>query len=86
MLAATLVTLAAIGYLKFAALPVLDQRYSVRQFWRSNAAQIENACLKDVRRDWVYGLNYYAARNLPDCPGTPLEVTVGDGRLYLLRP
>ena len=64
MLAAALAALAAIAYFKFAVLPVLDQRYSVRGFWRAHAQQIEGAdtCVKDVRRDWAYGLNYYAGR------------------------
>ena len=49
MLAATLASLAAIGYFKFAVLPVLDQRYSVRAFWRANAAQIQEACVHKGR-------------------------------------
>ncbi len=86
MLAATLATLAAIAYFKFAALPVLDQRYSVRGFWSANAAQIEGACIKDVRREWVYGLNYYAGRPLPECSGTQSQVAVRDGQLQLVQP
>ncbi|HEY2845907.1 MAG TPA: glycosyltransferase family 39 protein [Bryobacteraceae bacterium] len=69
VLAGSLAALAAIVYFKIALLPVLDQRYSVRAFWRANAAQIENgACVSEVRRDWMYGLNYYARRPLPECP------------------
>jgi hypothetical protein len=86
MLVATLATLAAIGYFKFALLPVLDQRYSVRAFWRANASQIEGACIKDVRRDWVYGLNYYAGRPLPECSGTQSQVAVRDGQMQLIQP
>ena len=86
MLAATLAALAAIGYFKIAVLPVLDQRYSVRGFWRAHAQQLEavDICVKDVRRDWVYGLNYYAGRPLPECPGSPqVQVVVRDGQLQL---
>jgi len=84
MIAATLAALAAIGYFKFAVLPVLDQRYSVRAFWRANALQIEGACIKkDVPRHWVYGLNYYAGRPLPDCTGAQVQVIVRDGQLQL---
>jgi 4-amino-4-deoxy-L-arabinose transferase-like glycosyltransferase len=83
MIAATLAALAAIGYFKFAVLPVLDQRYSVRAFWRTNAAQIEGACIKDVPRHWVYGLNYYAGRPLPECTGAGVQVIIRDGRLQL---
>ena len=86
MLAAALASLAAIAYFKFAVLPVLDQRYSVRGFWSANAPQIESACVKDVRREWVYSLNYYAGRPLPECAGTQPQVVVRDGRLQLVRP
>jgi len=85
MLAAALASLAAIAYFKFAVLPVLDQRYSVRAFWSANASQIEGACLKDVRRDWVYGLNYYAGRPLPECAGTQPQVVVRDGQLQIVQ-
>ena len=83
MIAAALASLAAIAYFKFALLPVLDQRYSVRAFWNANAAQIEGACIKDVRRDWVYGLNYYAGRPLPECSGSQTQIVVRDGQLQL---
>ena len=88
MIVAALASLGAIAYLKFAALPVLDQRYSVRAFWRTHAQQLEAAdiCVKDVRREWVYGLNYYAGRPLPECSGTALQIVVRDGQLALNRP
>jgi len=90
MLAAALATLAAVAYFKIAVLPVLDQRYSVRGFWRANAAQIQAACIKDVRRSWVYGMNYYAGRPLPECSATALQVSVQiserDGQLAVIRP
>ena len=85
MLAAALATLAAIGYFKFALLPVLDQRYSVRAFWRAHAQQLEavDTCVKDVRRDWAYGLNYYAGHPLPACGESGLQIAVRDGQLTL---
>jgi 4-amino-4-deoxy-L-arabinose transferase-like glycosyltransferase len=83
MIAAALATLGAIGYLKFTLLPVLDQSYSVRGFWRANASQIEQGCLKDVRRDWTYGLNYYAGRPLPACPGSPPQIIVRNRQLAI---
>jgi 4-amino-4-deoxy-L-arabinose transferase-like glycosyltransferase len=88
MLAATLAALGAIGYFKFALLPVLDQRYSVRAFWRTHAQQLEavDICVKDVRREWVYGLNYYAGRPLPECSGTAPQIAVRDGQLTIIRP
>jgi 4-amino-4-deoxy-L-arabinose transferase len=86
ILAATLSALAAIAYFKISVLPVLDQRYSVREFWRANAAQIEATCLKDVRREWVYGLNYYAGRALPECSEAGRQIVVRDGQLQLFQP
>jgi len=86
VLAAALSTIAAIAYFKIAVLPELDQRYSVRPFWRANASQIESACLQDVRRDWVYGLNYYAARALPECSGSPRQNAIRDFPLRIAQP
>jgi len=88
IIVATLASLGAIAYFKFAALPVLDQRYSVRAFWRTHAQQLEAAdiCVKNVRRDWTYGLNYYAGRPLPACSGTQLQVVVRNGQLQLIQP
>lgn len=84
---AALMTIAALGYFKIAVLPELDQRYSVRAFWRAHAAEIAaGACVKDLRRDWVYGLNYYAGRALPACAGNELRVTAREGRLTVIRP
>jgi len=86
MLAAALSALAAVAYFKIAVLPVLDQRYSVREFWRTNAAHIENPCVQNVRRDWLYGLNYYAGHPLPECTGTAPRIVVREGRLQLFQP
>jgi len=85
MLAAALAALAAIAYFKIAVLPVLDQRYSVRGFWRAHAQQLEavDICVNGVRRDWVYGLNYYAGHPLPECAGPQLQVVVRNGQLQL---
>jgi len=84
ILGAALATLAAIAYFKIALLPVLDQRYSVRGFWRENSGQIaSDACVKDVRRDWVYGLNYYAGHALPECAGEARQIVVQNNRLSL---
>ena len=84
MLCAALTALAAIAYFKVALLPVLDQRYSVRGFWRENSGQIaSDTCVKDVRRDWVYGLNYYAKHALPECGGDTRQIVVQNNRLTI---
>ena len=37
---------------------ILDERVSVRRFWRANREQTADVCLDHVRRDWEYGSNY----------------------------
>jgi len=84
MMGAALATLAAIAHFKIALLPVLDQRYSVRAFWRENANQLaSDACIKDIRRDWMYGLNYYAGRALPECAENARQITVRENQLTI---
>lgn len=85
MLAGSLAAVAALAYFKFAALPALDQRASVRAFWRANPAAA-NACLADVPRDWTYQSNYYAGRPLPKCAGAGPQIAVRDGKLTILQP
>jgi 4-amino-4-deoxy-L-arabinose transferase-like glycosyltransferase len=75
---------AGVIYMKTSAFPTLDQRVSVRSFWRANAAAAADACLDNVRRDWEYGLNYYAGHPLPACSAdSRSRITVQDGRLTL---
>lgn len=64
-LVVALAALACVAYLKAVALPVIDRRVSVRAFWREHGNP--TACLGGVKRDWEYGLNYYAERRLPVC-------------------
>ena len=57
-----------VAYLKGVAFPALDERVSVRAFWRAHSSQVVASCVgAEVRREWWYGLNYYADRALPDC-------------------
>jgi 4-amino-4-deoxy-L-arabinose transferase-like glycosyltransferase len=84
MLSAGLSAVVALGLLKVSVLPVLDQRVSVRSFWRTNADQLGGACLEGIRRDWRYGFNYYAAQVLPECSGgEPKRVGAKDGKLTI---
>jgi 4-amino-4-deoxy-L-arabinose transferase-like glycosyltransferase len=68
---ALVVAMAAVlsmGYLKWAAFPVLDRQVSVRAFWREHKDEISQACVVPyLRRSAVYGLNYYAEHPLPEC-------------------
>ena len=61
--------LAALGviYLKRTVYPVLDAEVSARQFWRAISSKRGEICTGNLRRDWRYGLSYYAKRPLPDC-------------------
>ncbi len=87
ILTAAMSVVFGLAYVKGKVFPILDQRVSVRGFWRANTAQAANACLENVRRDWEYGLNYYAGRPLPDCDAEQRpRITVQDGRLVLALP
>ena len=73
VLTAAFAAAAGAGYLKSSALPALDENVAVRVFWNTHSAQIEEACLDPgLRRGAMYGLQYYAGRNLPECPPVPV--------------
>ena len=84
MLAAGMAVVFGVAYLKGAAFPELDDRVSVRGFWRAHGPEASTACLEGVGRTWEYGLNYYAGKPLHACSAseTP-KITVLDGRLTL---
>lgn len=85
----TIVAGAMIGlvYVKVKAFPILDDRVSARGFWRDHSAEITGACIDDgVRREWRYGLNYYAGRELPTCtPADPVRIVDRDRRLVIQK-
>jgi len=66
----------AIAGLKAAVAPELDRTVSARVLWRQIEGRAGEACVGDVKRDWVYGLNYYAGRALPACGGDGKSVQV----------
>jgi 4-amino-4-deoxy-L-arabinose transferase-like glycosyltransferase len=45
--------------------PLLDMTVSARGVWRSTVPAI--TCVTESNRTWLYGLNYYARTDLPDC-------------------
>jgi len=45
--------------------PELDRQVSARAIWRGSGSSI--TCLPPMTRSRRYGIEYYAARNLPDC-------------------
>jgi 4-amino-4-deoxy-L-arabinose transferase-like glycosyltransferase len=59
---------ASLIYVKVKTFPILDERVSVRAFWNANHAQAESACVDpSVRRELVYGLNYFASHAFREC-------------------
>ncbi len=67
--AALVVAIAAVVsvlYLKSSAFPVMDERVSVRAFWRAHP-EARGACAGDVKRDVVYGLSYYSGQPVVPC-------------------
>jgi 4-amino-4-deoxy-L-arabinose transferase-like glycosyltransferase len=67
ILAAGMTVVFAMAYVKGSVFSELDRRVSVRGFWRAHQAEAANACVENIRRDWEYGLNYYAGHPLPPC-------------------
>jgi 4-amino-4-deoxy-L-arabinose transferase-like glycosyltransferase len=87
VIAAVLGIAGGVTWFKLATFPLLDQRVSVRAFWRANSGAASSACLDPaVRRMWAYGLNYYAPRPLPECapqPSWPYRVGEHNGKLIV---
>jgi hypothetical protein len=77
-----------IGYLKTVATPELDRNVSARWLWRQIGGQSGEVCIGDVKRDWVYGLNYYSVTPLPDCATQPkpLKVVAYPGGRAFVEP
>jgi hypothetical protein len=91
-LAAVLVVAAGAGLgiagLKALVAPELDRSVSARGLWRQIEDRPGDVCLGQLKRDWVYGLNYYAGRALPNCTdeAKPLRVQPApEGRATLVR-
>lgn len=76
---------AGLFYLKVKDYPAFDNRVSVRAFWREHSSGAANACVADnVRREWRYGLNYYAEREIPVCAAeTAPSIAEQNGRLIM---
>ena len=61
---------AGIVYVKVFTFPAIDLVYSARPLWRGLAASHRDACVDELARDMLYGLNYYSVVPLPACdPG-----------------
>ncbi len=86
ILAGGMAVVFGVAYFKGAAFPELDDRVSVRGFWKAHGPEAAGACLEGVGRTWEYGLNYYAGRPFQACSEdqTP-KIVVMDGRLTVVR-
>ena len=84
ILVAAAVAAAGVTYAKIEEFPTLDQRVSARGFWLANQARMADGCVAGGRREWVYGLNYYARRAVPECGPKPgPRIVDRDNRLVL---
>ena len=63
---------AAVGLVKITQEPAIDRLATARPLSADLARHPGGVCLEAVRREWVYGLNYYAGIELPDCRTRPL--------------
>jgi len=86
LLALAIAAATGVLYLKTRTFPILDERVSVRAFWRANTPRIETACLEGVSRTWEYGLDYYAGHPLPVCASASRQthISAKNSRLILL--
>ena len=60
---ASLLSAAVLLWFQFAVFPRLDEAASARPLWLANHPQ----CSRNLDRQELYGLYYYAERRLPDC-------------------
>ena len=76
----------AITSLKVVVAPELDRSVSARAIWRQVGGQSQDVCVGDLKRDWIYGLNYYAGRALPRCEDEekPVQILPAPGDHVIL--
>jgi amino acid permease len=59
------VTVLSVVSLIWKVYPLMDMTVSARGIWKSTVPPI--TCVTESNRTWLYGLNYYAGADLPDC-------------------
>ena len=69
-------TLMGAVWIERQAFPVLDRTVSARAAWRQVETRRGQACVADVTRGWLYGLNYYSVAPLPDCRTSPRPIRI----------
>jgi 4-amino-4-deoxy-L-arabinose transferase-like glycosyltransferase len=81
ILAAAMAVFFGVAYVKAKVTGKLDDRVSVRSFWRAHPA-FDGCVDPGVRREWQYGLNYYAGRPLALCDDVAgPRIAIRDGKL-----
>jgi hypothetical protein len=85
MLAAGMAVVFGAAYFKGSVFPALDDRVSVRGFWRTHHDKAAGACIDNIGRTWEYGLNYYAEHPFRTCAeGESPRISVVNGRLAVV--
>jgi hypothetical protein len=69
-------TTAGIVWLKYETFPKLDDAASARTLWQRAVQVSPDVCAGDLRRAWIYGLNYYAGRVLASCEEKPAQIQI----------
>jgi 4-amino-4-deoxy-L-arabinose transferase-like glycosyltransferase len=69
-------TAAGVAYLKTVAGPGIDRIATARALAVEVARHPGAVCLENIKRDWEYGLKYYAGPELPDCEHNPKPLRV----------
>ncbi len=69
-------TTAGVAYIKIADTAELDRVASARRLWNSVGSRASEICVDQIRRDWRYGLDYYAGFSLPECASQPRSIRI----------
>jgi 4-amino-4-deoxy-L-arabinose transferase-like glycosyltransferase len=73
---AGLLAAGSLAYIKWQALPALDQVATGRSLWLKVRPHAGRTCVEKLQRNWSYGLYYYAGGPLPVCSESPMPVAI----------
>jgi hypothetical protein len=73
------VLLVGVVFLKTWMYPRLDSTYSARYVWHRIQAGESQACVGEISRTWIYGLNFYSGTPLPPCSSGQYRVRLVPG-------
>lgn len=69
-------TAAGVACIKLTDSAELDRVASARHLWQEVAGRTSDVCVERIRRDWQFGLNYYAGEAIPECGAAPRNIRV----------